>query len=94
MPPPKEYFFFNATTTPLANLLCSLRHIVCTPRASPFLDAIQDFLCKLGMIPQMHLVETIILSQNHIIVRPTKIIKDLLKDRKILIFKVIFSVKN
>ena len=38
----------------------------------------------------MHLVETIILSQNHIIVRPTKIIKDLLKDRKILIFKGIF----
>ena len=38
----------------------------------------------------MHLVETIIFSQNHIIVRPTKIIKDLLKDRKILIFEVLF----
>ena len=40
----------------------------------------------------MHLVKTFIFSLNHIIVRPTKIIKDLLKNRKILIFKV--SVKN
>ena len=41
------------------------------------LDTIQDFLCKLGMKPQMHLVEISIFSLNHVIIRPTKIIKDL-----------------
>ena len=41
------------------------------------LDTIQDFLRKLGMKPQMHLVEISIFSLNHVIVRPTKIIKDL-----------------
>ena len=40
------------------------------------LDAIQDFLCKLGMKPHVHLVEISIFSLNHVIVRPTKIIKD------------------
>ena len=34
------------------------------------LDTIQDFLCKLGMKPQIHLVEIIILSLYHVIVRP------------------------
>ena len=43
------------------------------------LDTIQDFLCKLGMKPHMHLVEISIFSLNHVIVRPTKIIKDLRK---------------
>ena len=42
------------------------------------------------MKPQQHLVETIIFSVYHVIVRHTKIIKGLLKDRKILMFKVIF----
>ena len=43
------------------------------------LDTIQDFLCNLGMKPHMHLVEISIFSLNHVIVRPTKIIKDLRK---------------
>ena len=43
------------------------------------LDTIQDFLCKLGMKPHMHVVEISIFSLNHVIVRPTKIIKDLHK---------------
>ena len=42
-------------------------------------DTIQDFLCKLGMKPHMHLVEISIFSLNHVIVRPTEIIKDLIK---------------
>ena len=42
-------------------------------------DTIQYFLCKLGMKPHMHLVEISIFSLNHVIVRPTKIIKDLSK---------------
>ena len=41
------------------------------------LDTIQDFLYNLGMKPHMHLVEIGIFSLNHVIVRPTKIIKDL-----------------
>ena len=41
------------------------------------LDTIQDFLFKLDMKPHMHLVEISIFSLNHVIVRPTKIIKDL-----------------
>ena len=39
-------------------------------------------LCELGMKPLMH-------PLYHVIVRPTKIIKDLIKDFKILIFKVL-----
>ena len=42
-------------------------------------DTIQKNLCKLGMKPHMHLVETSIFLQNHVIIRPTKIIKDLRK---------------
>ena len=43
------------------------------------LDTIQDFLCKLGMNPHMHLVEISIFSLYHVIARPTKVIKDLRK---------------
>ena len=44
------------------------------------LDTIQDFLCDLGMKPCMHQVDISIFSINHVIVRPTKIIKDLYTD--------------
>ena len=37
------------------------------------LDTIQDFLCELGIKPRMQL------SLHHVIVRPTKIIRDLCK---------------
>ena len=43
------------------------------------LETIQDFLCTLGMKPHMHLVEITFFSLNHVIARPTKIIKDLRK---------------
>ena len=42
-------------------------------------DTIQDFLCKLGMKPHMHLVEITIFSLNHVIPKPAKIIKDVCK---------------
>ena len=42
---------------------------------TPLLGTIQDFLCELDIKPQTNLVETIIFSQYHVIVRPTKIIK-------------------
>ena len=46
-------------------------------RSQYVLDTIQDFLCNLGIKPHMHLVEIGIFSLNHVIVRPTRIIKDL-----------------
>ena len=58
------------------------------------LDTIQDFSCKLGMKPGVHLLEISIYSLCHVIVRPTKIIKDLLKDHKFCFSKSFFSVKN
>ena len=42
-------------------------------------DTIQDFLCELGMKPRMQLYEIIIFPLNQVVVRPTKIIKDLCK---------------
>ena len=42
-------------------------------------DTIQYFLCKLGMKPRMQLWEIVIFSQKHVIVRPTRIIKNLCK---------------
>ena len=43
------------------------------------LDNIEDFFGNLGMKQHMHLVEISIFSLNLVIVRPTKIIKDLCK---------------
>ena len=58
------------------------------------LDTIQDFLCKLGMKPHMHLVILVlydlvdisIFSLNHVITRPTKIIKDVCKASTLVVF--------
>ena len=51
------------------------------------LETVQDFLIKLAIKPQMHLLETGIND----IVRLTKIMNNLVKDFKILSFKVIFQ---
>ena len=48
------------------------------------LDTIQDFLCEFSIKPHTLLVETIIFFT---LFWPTKIIKKILKDYKILIFK-------
>ena len=55
------------------------------------LDTVQDFLIKLGIIPPMHLMQIGIFSQYYVIVGPTKIMNNLLKDGKIPTFKVIFQ---
>ena len=47
--------------------------------AALILENVQDFLIKLGIKPRMHILEISIFSLNHVIVRPTKIIKDLRK---------------
>ena len=55
------------------------------------LETVQDFLIKLGIKPLMHLLEISIFSLNNDLVRLTKIMNNLVKDLKILSFKVIFQ---
>ena len=54
------------------------------------LDTVQDFLIKLGIKPHLHILKISIFSLNHVIIRPTKIMNNLLKVCKICTFKVIF----
>ena len=49
------------------------------------LETIQDFLCKLSLKPHMQLQEIINFSLKHVIVRPTKNIKDLCKANSIYV---------
>ena len=53
------------------------------------LDTVQDFLIMLGIKLLLHLLKISIFSLNHVILRPTKIMNNLLKDCKICTFKVI-----
>ena len=55
------------------------------------LETIQDFLIKLGIKPLIYLLKISIFSLNNDIVRLTKIMNNLVKDIKILNFKVIFN---
>ena len=57
-------------------------------------DTVQDFLIKLGIKPRLHILKISIFSLNHVIVRPTKIMNNLLKVCKICTFKVIFGIIN
>ena len=63
-------------------------------RQSLVIDTVQDFLIKLGIKPRLHILKISIFSQNHVIVRPTKIMINLLKDYKIVLSKSFFSIKN
>ena len=54
-------------------------------------ESVKDFLSKLGIKTRMHLVEISISSLNHVFVRLNKIMNNIVKDRKILTFKVIFQ---
>ena len=51
----------------------------------------KDFLIKLDIKPLMHLLEISIFSLNNDLVRITNIMNSLVKDLKILSFKVIFQ---
>ena len=57
-------------------------------------ESVQDFLVKLDMKPCIHLVEISIFSINHIIVRLTKIMNNLIKESINSDFKSHFSVLN
>ena len=54
-------------------------------------ETVQDFLIKLGIKPLIHLLEISIFLLNNDLVRLTKIMNNLVKDFKILSFKVIFQ---
>ena len=58
-------------------------------------DTVQDFLIKLAIKPRLHILKTSIFSLIYVIVRlvirPTKIMNNLLKDCKIRTFKDIFQ---
>ena len=58
-------------------------------RGIQWLETVQDFLIKLGIKPLMHLLEISILALNN--GGFTKIMNNLVKDIKILSFKVIFQ---
>ena len=55
------------------------------------LDTIQKFLIKLDIKPLLHLLEISIFSLNNDLIRLTKIMNNLVKDLKILSFKIIFQ---
>ena len=52
---------------------------------------VQDFMNKLGIKPPMHLLNIRIFCLDNDTVRFTKILNNLVKDLKILSFKVIFK---
>ena len=66
----------------------TLQIIIC--RWNFGIDTVHDFLIKLGIKPCLHILKISIFSLNHVIVRPTKIMNNLLKVCKIYTFKVIF----
>ena len=59
-------------------------------RTASTIESVQDFLIMLDMKPCMHLVEISIFSLNHVILRLTKIMNNLLEHQEIRTFKVIF----
>ena len=55
------------------------------------IKTVQEFLIKLDIKPLMHLLEISIFSLNNDFLRFTIIMNNLVKDLKILSFKVIFQ---
>merc|ERR1739844_197321 len=76
-----------------SNLVKS-HEIICHFIRGYLVESVQDILIKLDMKPCMHLVEISIFSLNHVIVRLTKIMNNLLEHIKIHTFKVIFLCKK
>ena len=86
----KHYKWYNSV---LQRWLLFPAAPVCgSPNVPPSrLDTVQDFLNKLGMKPCINLVEISNFSLNHVTVRLTVIMNNLLEHLEILIFKVIFQ---
>ena len=56
-------------------------------------DTVQDFLIMLGIKPRLRIFTISIFSLNHVIIRPTKIMNNLLKVCKFVLSKSFFSIK-
>ena len=69
------------------------KNIIFTLKQESFcrIDNFQDFWINLGIKPSTHLLEISIFSLNDDLVRLTKITNNVVKDLKILSFKVIFQ---
>ena len=67
-----------------------IQMFVCN-QVTSLIDTVQKFLIKLGIKPLMHLLEISIFFIDNDLVRLTKIMIKLVKDLKILSFKVIFQ---
>ena len=76
--------------TPTGSRNCMGKKKKKTKKEAAALETVQDFLIKLDIKPLMHLLEISIFSLNNDLVRLTKIMNNLVKDLKILSFKVIF----
>ena len=61
---------------------------------SYILETVQDFLINKDIKPLIHLLEISIFSLNNDLVRLAKIMNNLVKDLKILTFKVIFKYRK
>ena len=78
-----ERFFLNASSSYHASFI---------PKVHTYLvESVQDFLIKLDIKPLMHLLEISTFSLDNVIIRLTKIMNNLVKDLKILSFKVTFQ---
>ena len=82
------FLHFLTTYVPSLHFLCS--KLLVFLNTYP-LETVQDFLIKLDIKPLMHLLEISIYSLNNDLVRLNKIMNNLVKDLKILSFKVIFQ---
>ena len=76
------------TTTPPLNKQTNFTY------ATSEQDTVQHFLIKLGIKPPLHILKISIFSLNHVIIRPTKILNNLLKVCKVCTFKITFHIKN
>ena len=89
-------WFFCLIPFSICCLILNIPYLLCRWCSfcnQPFgVESVQDFLIKLDIKPQMHLLEISIFSQNNDLVRLTKIMNNLVKDLKILSFKVIFKL--
>ena len=85
----KKYRFSKTSlTVHIVHLYCEYYEInLC----KSYLDTVHDFLIKLGIKPHWNILEISIFSLNHVVVRPTKIMNNLLKDFKIRTFKANFQ---
>jgi hypothetical protein len=58
------------------------------------LDTVEGFLIKLGIKPCLHILEISIFSLNHVIISPTQIMNNSLKDCKFVLSKSFFCIEN